>query len=56
MEEIAKESDLEKIKVEKFAIRLEKETKTIGANAKSVNSELDKKSNKPIREIKGTKV
>ena len=41
-----KESELEKINVEKLAIRLEKESKTSGANTKGVNSELDKKSDK----------
>ena len=41
-----KESELEKINVEKLAIRLEKESKISGANTKGVNSELDKKSDK----------
>ena len=52
-----KESELEKINVEKLAIRLEKESKTSGANTKGVNSELDKKSDKlkPIRTLKKQK-
>ena len=42
------------MKVEKLAIRLEKESKTIWANTKGVNSELDKKADKlePIGKLK----
>ena len=46
-----------KINVEKLAIRSKKESKTIGANTKGVNSELDKKSDKlePIGKLKEQK-
>ena len=56
-EEKDEESELEKINVEKLAIRSEKESKTIGANTKGVNSELDKKSDKlePIGKLKEQK-
>ena len=52
------ESELEKINFKKLAIRSEKENKTIGANTKAVNSELNKKSDKfkPIQKMKETGV
>ena len=49
-----KQSELEKINVEKLAVRSEKESKKSVANTKGVNSELDKKSDKikPVRKLK----
>ena len=52
-----KESEQEKINFEKLVIGSEIESKTIGANTKGVNSELDKKSDKlrPIGKLKKQK-
>ena len=45
-EELDEEDKLEKIKVEKLGVRLEKESKTIGSNSKGIKSALDKKADK----------
>ena len=57
-EKMDEEGEIAKIKVENLAVRLEKESKTIGTNTKGVNSELDKKSDKlePIRKLKEQKL